>query len=332
MERILIFDAMNLYIRSFAVLNFSNEQGEHCGGTVGVLQSTKHMIEKFHPTKVVYCWEGKNAGKKRRKLLAEYKEGRKVKKSLNRAFQWQKPEDEWVAFRRQLLRVKEYLETMPIHQIEIPNQEADDVVAYLCNTVWPEVDKVIVSSDRDYFQLVDDKTNVFRPVKKELVTTDHLLQTEGVHPFNWILIKSVLGDASDSIPGIKKGIGKKTLLKLFPFLNEPVKYSIDYLLNFSKENLDNNKHYQSILDSEDKIRLNWEIMQLHFDDFSGEDRHIVNESLDQKLLLKPFQLRLLFMTDNAFKQIHQFDSWNRILVPLNSPQSHDRKQRAQRSA
>jgi len=39
---------------------------------------------------------------------------------------------------------------------------------------------------------------------------------------------------------------------------------------------------------------------------------------DERLSLKPFQLRLLFMGDNAFKQINQFDSWNRILVPLNS--------------
>ena len=169
MQRILLLDGFNLYIRSFAVLNFANDNGEHVGGVVGTLNSVRAMVELFHPTKVVFCWDGKNSGKERRNLMPEYKEGRRVRKSLNHTFQWNTPDDEWVAFKKQLYRVKEYLEAMPMFQVELDNMEADDAIAYIAKNYWSDEEKTIISSDRDYFQLITDKISVYRPVKRELM-------------------------------------------------------------------------------------------------------------------------------------------------------------------
>lgn len=317
MDRILLFDSLNLFIRNFAVLNFSNEDGDHVGGTVGVLQSTKSMIELFHPTKVVFCWDGKNSGQKRRNLLPEYKEGRKVRKSLNRTFQWESPEAEKVAFRRELFRVKEYLETMPFYQVELDQMEADDAIAYISKNYWTDSEKVIVSSDKDYFQLVTDKINVYRPVKKELITYDKMMNELKVHPSNWILVKILSGDKTDSVPPITRGIGIATAIKMFPFVSETTQHSVTDIIQLCEANKEKGKLYQGVLDNKDKLDVFWKVMQLEDVQLSVDGITTIKESLGQKPTFKPFQLRLLFLQDNAFKQINQFQFWNRILMPLN---------------
>ena len=146
-QRILLIDSMNMFIRSFAVLNLANESGNHVGGMWGMMQSVKSIIELFHPTKVVFCWEGKHSSKKRKENLGEYKQGRDIKRSLNRTFQWETPEAEWESFKKQIYRVKEYLETLPVYQVEVEFMEADDVIGYISQYMWLDQHKVIVSSD-----------------------------------------------------------------------------------------------------------------------------------------------------------------------------------------
>lgn len=316
MERILLVDGMNMFIRSFAALNLANENGNHIGGIYGVINSVKSITETFHPSKIVWCWEGKGASKKRREILAEYKAGRDVKRSLNRQFQWEYPEQEWESFRAQIYRVKEYLETMPIYQIEVEKLEADDVIAYVCNKCWPETEKLIVSSDRDYFQLITDKVSVYRPVKKELVDISYMLNEYKAFPTNWIIIKTLTGDGSDGVPGIR-GLGIKTINKLFPFLNEPRRIDLAEIIEFAQKNVGGSKHYKTVVDEKDRLQKNWEVMQLLDHNFSMTGMDTLNEALAQKPMFKPFQLRLLFMQDNAFRQIQYFDNWNTIFTPLN---------------
>ena len=67
---------MNLFIRNFVALNTANENGAHTGGMFGLMQSLKSLTELFHPTKIVFCWEGKHSSKKRKEILGDYKKGR----------------------------------------------------------------------------------------------------------------------------------------------------------------------------------------------------------------------------------------------------------------
>lgn len=305
-----------MFIRSFAALNLANENGNHIGGIYGIIQSIKSIVEVFKPNKVIFCWEGKGAAKKRREILAEYKAGRDVRKSLNRQFQWEYPEQEWESFRAQLYRTKEYLETMPIYQIEVDQLEADDVIAYVCNKHWMGDEKIIVSSDRDYFQLITDDVKVYRPIKRELIDLKHMQDFYKIFPTNWIIVKTLTGDGSDGVPGIK-GLGIKTINKLFPFLNEPRRIDLNEIVEYSQQNVSKSKQYKNIIDNKDRLQKNWEVMQLLEHNFSLSGMDTLNDALNQKPVFKPFQLRLLFMQDNAFKQIHYFDSWNAIFTPLN---------------
>jgi len=317
MERILLVDAMNMFIRSFAALNLANENGNHIGGIYGVLQSVKNIVEMFHPTKVVFCWEGRGAAKKRREVHADYKSDRTVKRSLNRTFQWETPDQEWESFRAQLYRIKEYLSVMPIYQTEVEQLEADDVIAYICNKCWPDDEKIVISSDRDYFQLITDKVSVWRPVKKELIDYQRMIDEYKIYPTNWIVIKALAGDSSDNIKGVR-GLGIKTINKLFPQLIEPRAIGLDEILEFAQKNVNGkSKMYKAVVDQAEDLKKNWAVMQLLEHDFSMAGLEKIADSLNEKPIFKPFQLRLLFMQDNAFKQIQFFDSWHTIFTPLN---------------
>jgi DNA polymerase-1 len=316
MDRILLIDGMNMFIRSFAALNLSDENGNHIGGMYGCMQSIKSICETFHPSKIVWCWEGRGAAKKRRETLAEYKVGRDVKRSLNRQFQWETPESEWISFKAQIFRLKEYLETMPIYQVEVDQLEADDIIAYICNKKWLEGEKIVISSDRDYFQLITDKVLVYRPIKRELIDFGHMLTEYKVFPTNWIITKILMGDNSDGVKGIK-GLGLKTINKLFPFLIEHRRINLNEIVEFSQKNVSGSKHYKSIVDEKDRLQKNWEVMQLLDHNFSIAGMDVLNEALNQHPIFKPFQLRLLFMQDNAGKQLQYFDSWASIFTPLN---------------
>jgi 5'-3' exonuclease len=183
--------------------------------------------------------------------------------------------------------------------------------------MWLDQHKIIVSSDKDYFQLVTDKVSVYRPIKKEIIDVEHMLKEYKCFPANWIMIKTIQGDSSDNVPGIK-GVGIKTINKLFPFLIDPVKVDLDKIFEFCQANISGSKFYKNILDEQERLKKNWQVMQLLEHTFSTEGLEKVKDALNQNPIFKPFQLRLLFMQDQAFKQIQNFDYWNQIFTPLNT--------------
>jgi DNA polymerase-1 len=322
-KRILLIDTFNLIIRAFAAIPTSNDNGNHDGAIRGMLQSIKILIEQFKPSIVIFCWEGKNSSKKRKKIFSGYKENRAVKKSLQKQFQWEYPEQEQESLRTQVFRIKEYFDAMPFYELEVENCEADDVIAYISNYHFKESDKIIVSSDKDYFQLITDSVSVYRPIKKELVTKQTLLDAYKISPQNWIMAKCLVGDNSDEVSGIDQ-IGMKRAIKLFPFINEEVEYNLEYLFNYSKENLIETKksitkYYERILEPKNKeiLERNYKLMQLMSHQISSNGiEQIKKNILEHKVQFSNFKLRLLFMQDNYQVSNKTFLEWQQCLNPL----------------
>jgi len=120
----------------------------------------------------------------------------------------------------QIVRIIQYLKTLPVKTVSLPGVEADDIIAYLSSTLptKPEDRVFIVSSDKDYLQLVTEQVIVYRPVEKEYYTTDTVKEKFNVPPHNFLLYKLLMGDNSDGITGIK-GLGPKGLFKKIPRTN-----------------------------------------------------------------------------------------------------------------
>ena len=198
--------------------------------------SMTSAIRMINPHRVIVVFDGKGGSLRRKKIYPEYKSQRSARKILN-PDNFTTVEEDKKSQMRQLYRLIDYLNTMPINVVCVDNIEADDAIAYLTTDIFnKEIDRVyIMSSDKDFLQLVTDKVYVWSPTKKITFTPDKMQEIYNINAKNFLLYRIVDGDASDNISGIK-GVGLKTLQKNYPeFFNSEDKYDVNYMI--SKKNL-----------------------------------------------------------------------------------------------
>lgn len=282
-SRILLIDGLNTFIRSFAVNPSSNDDGVHIGGMTGFLQSIGYAIRNIRPTRVIICWDGKGGSTRRRKMFPDYKANRRVRTRLTRMSNYGNVGDEQIAMGQQIRRLTQYLETLPVTVLATENIEADDAIAYICEQIYPESQKFIMSTDKDYLQLVNDKVQVWSPTKKKFYFQETILEEFGVPANNFLEYRTLLGDSSDNIPGIK-GTGLKTLQKRLPIIFGDKKITIDDILKQAEDNKSDAKILATIAESGDILRLNYKLMQLRDVDISG---HAKSSILD--IVRRPIQ-------------------------------------------
>ena len=170
---------------------------------------------------------------------------------------------------------------MPVSQLLLPEIEADDVIAYATNlSYFQGWQKVIVSSDKDFFQLCDDETVVYRPIQKQIMNKKRIIEDFNIHPNNMALARAIAGDKSDNLPGIK-GVGLPTIKKRLPFLSEEKSYTIDEVVNYCDEVDSNLKIYDSIVENEDVIEHNYKMMQLYAPSLSYNAKQQVKYAIEE---------------------------------------------------
>ena len=232
----------------------------------------RSVIKQLEPTRVILVFDGVGGSTNKRYLYPDYKANRHITKISNwDAFDNQEEESE--AITNQILRLVAYLRCLPVDLVAIDKIEADDVIGYLAQQFDTKV--TILSTDQDYLQLVSDKISVYSPVKKIIYDPARVKQDYGITPQNFLLGKVVLGDKGDNVPGVK-GIGEKTLVKLFPQLKEEEKYRLILMLEHAKQNEKKSKHYTDILNFSYQLDINRKLMDLHNPNIPDEDR----EALD----------------------------------------------------
>ena len=260
-DHILIIDAMNTLIRSFSLLKAMNPTGTHVGGLVGFLRSLGYVTRIFDPTRVVIIWDGKGGSGNRQNIDPNYKAHRASARITHWGL-YDTREEEQEALIGQLFRTRDYLDCLPVHQIVIEKLEADDIMASLAKRASKAGKKVtIVSSDKDFLQLIDNNIEVYAPVKKKTFTKDNILEEIKVLPTNFNIVKSLLGDNSDNLPGVK-GLGIKTIVAEFPKLLTE-KTDLDYVYKVAEEKLEGKKIFAKILHNWDRVEKNFQMMDLH---------------------------------------------------------------------
>lgn len=263
-DRVLIVDGLNTFIRSWTVTPTMNENGDHTGGITGTLKSIGYAIKQTNPTRVVVVFDGKDGSKKRRKKFSGYKEGRKsVKQNLNRQYpEMMTEEDERESMKRQLLWLIDVLDSLPVTTMIYDGIEADDVMAYIARHCLEEHEQaVLMSSDKDFLQLVDESTIVWSPTKKKLYNVKKVIEEYKIHPKNLLIYRAMDGDKSDNIAGIR-GIGHKTLLKRFPQITSEDKIKVNEIVEYAEERKDEYAVYKTVSESKDQFLLNSDLMQL----------------------------------------------------------------------
>jgi 5'-3' exonuclease len=159
-------------------------------------------------------------------------------------------------------------------------QELDDIIAQVVQSPqYSGWQKVIVSSDKDFFQLCDGETVVLRPIQKEIMTSSSIVEKFNIHPSNFALARAIAGDKSDNLPGIR-GAGLATIAKRFSFLSEDRSHTLTKILQHCEKVEKPLKVHTEILENKELIQENYKLMQLYLPSISVQGKGKIKYAIE----------------------------------------------------
>jgi len=318
-SRVLLVDALNTFIRSYAAIPTLDDDGNHVGGMTGFLRSIGSVIRDFKPTRVVIVFDGKGGSQRRRKLYPDYKSNRKPPTRLNRQYDMTTEQQESDNMKYQLVSLISMLECLPLTVFTLDNIEADDVMAYASELITAQGGQsIIYSTDKDFLQMVTENVKVYNPIKKKTFDVNTVVESYGVHPDNFVFYRALMGDKSDNITGIR-GAGEKTLLKLFPELSDPsVQMDTAFIEQKFIDTKKKPKLVENILDNKDIVERNLQLMQLRDVNISTDSKMKIVHKLDTvKADLRKMDLTKLMIRSKILGNFPNYDIWlTTTFVPL----------------
>ncbi len=196
-DTLFLIDSMSIVFQSFyAIRNLTNREGVPTNAIFGFARKLQKLIADYDPSHIVATFESTKPTF-RKEMYEEYKANREA------------PPEELKA---QIPYIFRLLDAMHVPHIYRDGYEADDLIGTLSKRATESgMQTLIVSADKDLFQLIDDHVKMLRSAKSDLELFDAKAVEEkmGVPPEKMIDYLAMVGDSSDNIPGIA-GIGPKT--------------------------------------------------------------------------------------------------------------------------
>ena len=233
----------------------------------------------MRPDEIIIAWDGAGGSQKRRTINKNYKGGRKPLR-LNRNVKNLTDDEQLQNKVWQQMQLMEMLNYMPFIQIVSDGIEADDVISYVVqNHKYDGWQKIIVSSDKDFFQLCDDETVIYRPIQKTFMNKPRIMEEFGIHPTNFAMARAIAGDGSDNLEGVR-GVGLKTVAKKMQFFAKEDSVTLTELYEYCENDSTGLKAFTSILEAKDRIASNYKIMQLYSPAISIQTKNRIQYALD----------------------------------------------------
>ncbi len=209
MKKIVLIDGHNLLFRMFYGIpsSIKNTKGKEIRGLIGFIGSLKKIVDEFKPYSLIVIFDSQTSKDNNLKIDLNYKQ--------NRIDYTNVPEEENPF--SQLPLIKRALEYLEVSYLEVENNEADD---YIASIIFRNKGNqyIIVSTDSDFIQLVDNNIFLYVPRGKKgiLFSEDEVIKKYGILPKQYVLFKSLVGDKSDNIKGIN-GIGVINAAKILMY-------------------------------------------------------------------------------------------------------------------
>jgi DNA polymerase-1 len=310
-KRLLIIDALNLFIRNYVVNPTLDNKGVPIGGAIGFLKSFQKLTRKTRPHEIIVCWDGIGGSRRKKSQNKNYKKGRKPLR-FNRRMVELDPKQQDQNRIYQQIRLYEYVNELPVMQLSYDGIEADDIIAVVArHKHYKDWQKIIVSSDKDFFQLCDENTAVYRPIQDELETEGSITYRFGIHPNNFALARAIAGDSSDNLKGVDR-VGLKTIAKNFSFLSDKKQYDLEEVYEIC-ENIEKKKVvHKNILLEKRLVDQNYALMQLYDPSISLVNRNSIDYNIanfDQSCNKLNFK-KMLF--EDGQGSLNFTDLWNSI--------------------
>ena len=202
--------------------------------------------------------------------------------------------------------VKKMLDKMGIKRYEKFEIEADDIIASLAKKFHRNNEVYILSSDKDLYQLVNKNITIIVPQngnkEDKIITFQDFYQKMGYHPRQVVDIKSLVGDPSDNLPGVK-GIGEKGAIKLLEKFDnlEGIYENLDKHTETNKSKLINSKEIAFLCKELATLYLDipvpFEIEQIAFTEKPSEDLINFFKELEINSLVKKYESMLTVKKD-----------------------------------
>ena len=224
---VLVDGSSYLYRAYYALPHLKNTDGEHTGAIYGVSNMLSKLLRTYNPSYlcVIFDAKGKNF---RHEIYDQYKANRSSMP---------------VELSQQVSPIIDLIKSLGIKILQVPNVEADDVIATLASQNYKDNIKVLISSgDKDLAQLVNSRVTLVNSMDEKILDTNGVIKKFGVNPekiFDYLVL---VGDASDNIPGVDK-VGPKTAVSLLDKYDnlESIIQNIDDIKGKVSENLSKSK-------------------------------------------------------------------------------------------
>lgn len=223
----MIFDTASMYFRSFFGLpsSMTSPDGRPVNAVRGLLDSIARLVEQYQPNQLACAWDNDWRPAWRVELVPTYKTHRvaggaeaaevTVVGAGALAATGGLAEESPEGLGPQVLIIREVLAALGIPIVGVDRYEADDVIGSLATQ--SSVPSLVVTGDRDLFQLADGDTRVIYigkgVAKHDLVDDQWVFDKYGVHANQYVDFAVLRGDPSDGLPGVK-GIGDKSAAQL----------------------------------------------------------------------------------------------------------------------
>ena len=204
----MIVDGSNLSHRAFQKFeNLKTPSGEKSGLVYGFMRSLSAYVVRFQPTYVIVTFDTKQSKSSnfRNNLLGGYKGHRKNISMDYESFSYQT---------RVVKKILKYLNIPFVWDSKGLGHESDDYIGYYTGQHMGK--SIVVSSDKDFCQLIDENTRIFNPFKETILNKHNCMEVMGYSPEECVDYLCLLGDKSDDIPGYY-GMGP---VKIRKFLDE----------------------------------------------------------------------------------------------------------------
>lgn len=210
MKKIVLVDGHNLLFRMFYGIPapIKNSKGKDIRGLIGFIGGLKKIVNEFKPDSLCVIFDSETSQTNNLTIDSEYKANR---------VDYTNVDSEENPF-SQLPLIKKTLDYLNIYYSEVENNEADDFIDSLVSKNDNDNQYIIVSTDSDFIQLVNDDVLLYVPRGKKSILLDkvEVEKKYDIPPQKYILFKSLVGDKSDNIKGIK-GIGSVTAAKILKY-------------------------------------------------------------------------------------------------------------------
>ena len=193
-----------------------------------------------------------------------------------------------IELQHQIPHLWEVLEAMNIPVLKKPGFEADDIIGTITNSVSDsQIESYIVSGDKDFMQLINDKVFLYAPGKRNyppvIYDRQGVIKKWGLPPEKIIDLLALMGDSSDNVPGVS-GVGVKTAVKLLKEYD-----NIESVLDNASK-IKNKRVYDGLTNGRDSAYLSKELVTIVKDvDVDTSIEKFITNSFNREDLSKKFK-------------------------------------------